>query len=258
MSKLLDRLERISRGPTTTIGFGAGSRTEKTATMALLGSLSDQAKAVKVASTLAKVGVDGALIEGMDTEEINGQLAQALNGIPWGLRVHELTGEEASRYKGQGCDFLAFGPEKAHLEALDDEDTGYLLCIQPDTDERSLGTIEDLPVDAVLLPMMSIERPLTIQHLMTIGSVRNAFSKFLLVEVSGDLSAGELERLRDVGVDGLVVDATALSAKKLEGLKERLLSLPKRQRSRSGKPIAFLPRTAFDASSVPSDEEEEE
>jgi hypothetical protein len=106
--------------------------------------------------------------------------------------------------------------------------------------------------------MMSIERPLTIQHLMTIGSVRNAFSKFLLVEVSGDLSAGELERLRDVGVDGLVVDATALSAKKLEGLKERLLSLPKRQRSRSGKPIASLPRTAFDASSVPSDEEEEE
>ena len=256
MSKFLDRLDKINRGTPASLGFGVAVRAEKVPSMALIGTLTDPVKSAEAASVLARIGADGALIEGMNTEDVLKGLAQSLGNTPWGLRVHELKGQDVGGYREKGCDFLAFGPEGALLEALEDEDTGYLLCIPPDMDERYLRTIEDLPVDAALLLMKSVEPPITLQHLITISSVRGAFSKYLLLEVPGTLTAGELEGLREIGVDGLVVDATALSAEELEGLKERLLTLPRRQRMRPSKPRAILPGTTHTPADAPSHEEE--
>ena len=258
MSRLVDRLERIGRGPVTSMGFGAASRTEKIPSMALVGTLSDPGRAAQGASTLARMGADGALIEGMHLEDITQELSDALGEVPWGIRVQDLKDDLASQFREKGCDFLAFGPDAALVEALGDEDTAYLLCIQPDMEERFLRAVEDLPVDVVLLDMKSVERPLTLQHLITVSSVRSAFSKYLLLEVPGVLTTGELEGLRDVGVDGLVVDATALSAEELQELKDRLLAVPKRQRSRSGRPSALLPRMDHTPPGAPSREDEEE
>ena len=241
MSRLLDRLERINRGVVSSMGFGAQARVERLPSMALIGLLSEPSKALKAATTLAKIGADAALVAATGPEQDIGSLAEKLESLPWGLRVEEFKGGQSAEYKEKGCDFLAFQPDTAHLSALEDEDTGYVLCIQPDMDERDLRVIEDLPVDAVLLNFSSAKSPLTIQHLITIGSVRGAFSKYLLLEIAGVPAAEELEGLRDIGVDGLVVDATAVSAKELEALKEGLLGLPKRQRDRSRKAFALLP-----------------
>ena len=259
MSKFLDRLERINRGTPTSLGFGMGARPEKVPSMALLGTLTDPKKAARGASTLAKIGVDGALIDGTDMEGTLEELARTLGKVPWGIRVQGLSSEQAVKYREKGCDFLAFQPEGAPLGALGDEDTGYLLCIEPDMDEQSLRAIEDLPVDGVLLPLKSVKPPLTLQHLITIGVVRSAFTKYLLVEIPGALTAEELDGLRDIGVDGLVVDATARPVKELEGLREGLLALPKRHRNKARhSSSALLPRMAYDPSGGPSREAEEE
>ncbi len=258
MSRFLDRLERINRGVATSMGFGSSARAEKLPAMALLGMLSGGDKSAQGASNLASIGADGALIEGVGIDEVLKELAKALDKVPWGIRVEGLNGERASSFRERGCDFLAFGPENTLIAALEDENTAYLICVQPDMDERHLRAIEDLPIDAVLLSLKSAEPPLTLQHLITIGSVRGAFSKYLLLEVGGVLTSKELEGLRDIGVDGLVVDATSLSAEELEALKGRLLALPRRQRSRGGKSSAVLPRTVYSPPSSPSREEEEE
>ena len=258
MSKFLDRLKRISRGTTISMGFGAAGRSEKLPSLALVGTLSDPAKSAKGAAVLAGIGADGALIQGHTDASLK-KLAKTLDNVPWGVRVEGLQQEQASRYKERGCDFLAFRPEGALVGALEDEDTGYLLCVQPDMDERFLRAIEDLPIDAVLLPMASAEPPLTLQHLITIGSVRGAFSKYLLLEVPGLLSTGELEALRDIGVDGLVVDATAFSSKELEGLSERLMGLPRRQSTKAKRPSPILPISAHTQSGPsPSEQDEDE
>ena len=258
MSKLLDRLERVNRGPTASLGFGAVARVKKVRPMALIGTLSDPGKAAEGASNLARIDADGALIDGLVPEEIQKQLAQALDNVPWGARVPELDSEQMSHYKEHGCDFLAFGPEKAGLGAFGEEDTAYILSIQPDTDDRLLRAIEALPVDAVLLPFKSIDPPLTLEHLLTIGSMRRAFSKYLLLELPGTPTSKEMEVLRDVGVNGLVVDADAISAEELEGLHEGLLALPKRKRDRSERATAILPGTIYQQSGPPSRREEEE
>ena len=258
MSKLLDRLERVNRGPTASLGFGAAARVQKVRPMALIGTLSDSSKAAEGASNLAKIGADGALIDGLGPEEIQKQLAQALDNVPWGVRVPALDSEQVSHHKEQGCDFLAFEPERASLGALGDEDTAYILSIQPDTDDRLLRAIEALPVDAVLLPFKSVNPPLTIEHLLAISSVRRAFSKYLLLELPGTPTSKEMEALRDIGVNGLIVDTTAISAEKLQGLHEGLLALPKRKRDRYDRAAAILPGAVYQQSGPPSRREEEE
>ena len=257
MSRFLDRLDRINRGAPTTLGFGA-ARAEKVPSMALLGMLSDPARAAQGASVLAEIGADGALIEGMGIDDINKKLAKKLDKVPWGIKVSELKGDQVTSYRGKGCDFLAFSPEGASLGALEDEDTAYLLCIQLDMEERLLRAIEDLPVDAVLLPMTSVVPPLTLQHMMSVSSVRSSFSKYLLLEMPGLPTSEELGGLREIGVDGLVVDATSVSASELKGLKERLLTLPKRQRFKSVKADAILPSSVYSFPSTPSREDEED
>ena len=151
MSKFLDRLDKVNRGAPAPMGFGAAVRTEKLPSMALLGSISDTKKAGQAASALAKIGADGAVINGMSTEDVLHRVAKNLGDVPWGLMVGELKGDDAANYKEKGCDFLAFGPEAALLGAFEDEDTGYLLCIPPDMEERYLRAVDDLPVDAALL-----------------------------------------------------------------------------------------------------------
>ena len=259
MSRLLDRLERVNRGATNSMGFGNVARAEKVPPMVLLGTLSDPGKSAQGASILAQIGADGALIEGMSVEEIKEKLIKPLDKVPWGIGVQELVGEQTSHYREQGCDFVAFGPERTLLGALEDEDPAYILYIQPDMDERTLRAIEDLPVDAVLMSMKSVEPPLTLQHLITIASVRNEFSKYLLLEVTGVLTPRELEGLRDIGVDGLVVDATAHSAEELEGLRDSLLALSRRQRDKSrGSLNAVLPRSAYALPGTHSHEEDDD
>ncbi len=258
MSKFLDRLEKINRGVPASMGFGAAHRVEKIPSLALIGSISDSKKAGQAASNLATIGADGVVIDGISIEDVVQGVAKNLGDIPWGLRVDSLKREDAAGYREKGCDFLAFGPQAAQLGAFEDEDTGYFLCIPPDMEERYLRSVEDLPVDAALLAMKSVEPPITLEHLITIGAVRGCFSKYLLLEVSGTLSTSEMDGLREMGVDGLVVDATRLTLKELEGLKDALLALPRKQRAKSNKLRALVPSGAFSPSNSPAQEEQEE
>ena len=245
MSKLLDRLEKIERGAVISMGFGASVRAEKIAPIALVAKLSGSAGSTQGASLLAKLGADAVLIDGLDVDRIPKRLAKALEKQPWGLNVKELKDEQAAAYREKGCDFLAFGPEEALLGAIQDDETGYVLTIQPDMEERRLRAIEDIPVDAVLLRLDSDGKPLTLQHLLTIGSVRGAFSKYLFLEIRGTLSTSELESLRDMGVNGLVIDLATHSSDDLETLKDRMTSLPRQQRAKSKGRNAILPGAGF-------------
>ena len=244
MSKLLDRLDRISKGTANQMGFGAAVRAEKTPPMVLVGRIG-KAKATATASALSEAGFDGAVLDGIPADD-SGKITDSLKDVPWGLKLEEVTTEQVAASREKGCDFLAFSSDKAFLEALSDNDKvddeeGRILCISADMDERVLQVIDDLPVGAVLLSLDSVKPPLTMDHLLTIGSVRGCFNKYLLVELSGDLSSAELEGLRDIGVDGIVVDASSMSKTALKQCKERLQGLSRRQRKPQGRAGALLP-----------------
>ena len=258
MSKLLDRLDRISKGTVSQMGFGA-VRAEKTPPMVLVGRIG-KAKSAPTAAALSEAGFDGAILDGVSADDA-GKVADSLNGVPWGLKLDEVTSESVAVSREKGCDFLAFTPDKAVLDALSDDDsaddeTGRILCISADMDERALQVIEDLPVSAVLLSLDTVKPPLTMDHLLTIGSVRGCFGKYLLVELSGDLSPADLEGLRDIGVDGIVMDASSMSKAALKQCTERLQGLSRRQRKPQGRPGALLPVGASHSEDHDHDDED--
>jgi hypothetical protein len=258
MSKFLDRLERITRGASRSLGFSPAARAEQIPPMALVGLLSNSAKTSEGAAALANIGVDGVLIGSAGVDDVGSQVVEALGSVPWGIRTAQLGSEKSSGYKELGSDFLAFGPEGSQLEALGDEDTAYILCIEREMDERSLRAIEALPVDVVLLRLDPIAHPLTIKHLIEVGAVRRMFSQYLLLEIPGVPSTKELEGLRDMGIDGLVVDAAKLSTEEIEGLKGRILALPRRQRNRQDRHAAVLPGTSAPLPGRPSREDDDD
>ena len=261
MSKLLDRLDRISKGTVTQMGFGVAVRAEKTPPMVLVGRIG-KAKAASTASALSEAGFDGAVLDGVPADD-SGKVTDSLKGVPWGLKLEEVTTEQVAASREKGCDFLAFSSDKAFLEALSDNDNdkvddeeGRILCINADMDERLLQVIDDLPVGAVLLSLDSVKPPLTMDNLLTIGSVRGCFNKYLLVELSGDLSPAELEGLRDIGVDGIVVDAGSMSKTALKQCKERLQGLSRRQRKSQGRAGALLPMSGSHAEDHDDDDDD--
>lgn len=254
MSKLLSRLEKINRGSQAPMGFGVAVRTEKTPAMALIGLLAQNYK--QGANRLVRLKADGVLLEGAGLDGKLLEIAGALDTVPWGVKVEEMDGDKARGLVEKGCDFFVVSPERVTVEAVKDERAAYLLSLPSDVDDRFLRAIEDLPVDAVFMSIASTESPLTLQHLINIGSIRTMFDKYLILGVPATISAKEMEGLRDMGVDALVVDAGRSSEKVLGAIKENLLSLPRQRKLRSDRISPVLPHMA-DSSAVSSDEEDE-
>lgn len=247
MSKLLVTLEKINKGSPARLGFGTASRGERTSSMALIGRLSRNYN--QGAKRLAKMGADGALLEGDDLGSKLSDVIRALGAVPWGICATELDAEKTDEFAQKGCDFFLVNANTVTVDALKDDRVAYILELPPDPDEGMLRAIEDLPVDVVFMSFGSVETPLVLQHLIAICSARSSFDKYIALEVPAGLSPKEVELLRDVGVDALVIDAASSSEKEISSLKEILLRVPRQRKSRSEKMSPVLPRGSFDASS---------
>ena len=79
-----------------------------------------------------------------------------------------------------------------------------------------------------------------------------------MVEVAQAPGKKDLEALRNIGVQGLVLDVGTAGSESLVELKAALLDMPKQQPSRRGRNVAILPSSVFSVGQEPAHEEEEE
>ena len=257
MSKFLDRLDRLARGPSTPMGFGASSRVERLPAMGLLASVTEEQAA---SGSISSSGVDGFIIKGaIDESNLNSFVSQ-VGDLPWGMEVDGLNEAIAAGYLERGADFFRFEAIGVEVGALSEEEPAYLLSLPLDSEERTLRGVEDLPVDGVVLSVEASNLPLDLSQLMLLSAVRCMFNKYLLVELPGVVGAGELRGLRDIGVDAVILDVSSVESEALGQLKEDLLNLPRQRKPRASKSDAMLPRNAFrlPATRRQDDEEEED
>ncbi len=256
MSKFLERLEYIAKGAPARLGFGAPAQREKMPAMGCVGLVRD-VKSLK-RELVSKGALDAVVFAG-DAARAPSEHAKELVGeAPWGVWVPKLEAGQPASLKERGCDFMVVEPDGVELSAMEDEGMAYFLAIPPDLEEKYLRSIEELPVEGVVLTDTKLEPPLMLRHLMQIGAVRVMFSKYLLVEVSPSISAKELERLHGVGVETVAVDLKGVSTEALGGLREKLLAVPRQRKPRSER-VALLPRMASRGGpSAPPDEDGEE
>ena len=242
MSKFLDRLEKIRDGAPAPLGFGLGARAEKLPGMALVGLVSSGNAAQ--AQALAEKRPDGVLLDGAKSASVLKKLKKSLSAVSWGVRVASMNEAEAQAYQDLGCDLLAFPLQDVSMIAVASDKLARILCIEPNLEERDLLAISSLPVDVMLLSMDDVSSPWTLQDLATVGLVRSYVGQHLLLKVSGGPTRKELEVLRDIGVQGLVVDVGQVTPEALDELKTALLEMPK-PKHHGERTRALLPSAGF-------------
>ncbi len=257
MSKLLDRLDRLAKGTAPALGFAPQGNREPLPSLALLAWVTS--KNQRHLTSIAKAGLDAIVMPGNPAGPAGAaQQPKPVEGAVFGVAI-ERTGEDnLQAYKDQGCDFIVFGIEGTKVGALEEGPCARILRISADMSEAQLRGLEDLPIDIVMLRKPAPEGPLSLAHLLAISNIRSATSRYLLLEWDTELSAMELEQLRDLGVDGLVMTAEDVSSQAVSALRERIAALPRRKPRGDQKSVPLLPRVGGIAGARPRRHEEEE
>ncbi|MBI4338275.1 MAG: hypothetical protein HY683_10660 [Chloroflexi bacterium] len=255
MSKLLEQIERAGKAPPAPLGFGASQRQQKVPALVVVAACEKPTDAV----VAAEAGANAVLfLPGKKgTVALPAEAGDKLGTTPWGVVKSDLTSQEAEQLQSQGCDFIVVDAD-ASLAALHDRERGpgRVLRIAADLDEKLTRTLEDLPIDAVLVETPH-QPPWTLHHLMLLSAIRLLVGKPFLLGVSGTPSPWEVECLRDIGVDGLVLNADTAKREGLLELRKAVNGLPQRK-PRGDRPSPLLPHVQGTMPAPPEEEEEEE
>ncbi len=256
MSKLMDRLDRIAKGTNRSLGFAPSGNREPLPSMVLLAWWAgvDQ----KEIPLLLKAGADALVVpdSAVSKKGTEKQLS-SVEGANWGVHMEAYDSSHQETDQNKGCDFVVFGIEGTRVDVLAEGERARVLRVPADMPDSQLRGLEDLPVDIIIVRRPVPESPLSLVHLLAISNVRSATGRYLLLEWDAELTAAELEQLRDIGVDGLVVCAGAAQASIVTVLRERINALPRRK-PRGEKPSPILPRATSVGGVRPRREEEEE
>ncbi len=251
MSKLIQRIERLGKDTPAPLGFGAATRRKAAPTMVLLASMSDPS----AASKLDGVPLDGVIFT--PETAIGSVLAKAASGlkdIPWGVQVQTPTADQVKDLVDAGCDFITLTGMGASLEALHNEDIGKFLVVAEGIKEEQSHSLEVMPVDGVVYAD-PVSSPLNLEGLLQLACVRGEIGCCFLLPVSGTLTTWELECLRDIGVEGVIVDLETTDVDALNALALTIADLPRR-RSRVEFSSASLPRVSARAQAPDDDDDD--
>jgi len=254
MSKLANKIRKITRVEPAPLGFGVAAARPRPPSLLLM--VHGPASGMRPPANLTDSGLD-ALLLSLDPEKEAAEAARwakAAGDLPCGLRVPSAASETVGAVKQAGIDFLAFEAESASADALLDTEMGYVLALAGEPSDSLLRAMADFPLDALWLA--DWHGPLTVRAQLELRRIYLLARTPLLVPVRADIGAGDLECLRDTGVVGVAVDGHEHGAwDRLPALRKAIDGLPpQRVRHREERPDAVLPVRA----SMPESAEEEE
>ena len=253
MSKFIERLEKVGVVVPAAMGFGASRAPEKVASL-LLVALSG----TKPANSSAQLPVDLHIVCTAKVSKPELKAARDVAGDAlWGLWPETVTTSSLDTLRKEGGDFFIFSKVTTPAEVLVGEELGKLMAVPADLSEEMGRSLEELPVDAILLSGLEEASPLSVGDLMQVRWVRDWMSKPLLLLRSQSLSQGELEVLQDAGIQAVVLDMRTMNGKDVDGMREAIEGLPPRK-TRRDHTTALLPRLSPRTALPPSAEEDEE
>jgi hypothetical protein len=253
MSKFIEHLEKVGVAVPAAMGFGASRVPEKVPSL-LLVALSGTTPA----DSLAQLPVDFHIIS---TAKVSKSELKAARGVAgdalWGVWPETLTSSSLDTLSKEGGDFFIFSNVTTPAEVLVGEELGKLMAVPADLSEEMVRSLEELPVDAILLSGLEETSPLSVGDLMQVRWVRDWMSKPLLLLRSQSLSQGELEVLQDAGIQAVVLDMRTMNGKDVDAMREAIEGLPPRK-ARRDHATALLPRLSPRTAPPPSAGEEDE
>ena len=231
MSKLLDKLEQISRGNSKPLGFASAAARSKLSNMVIIAAVDDNDKASAVAGDYA----DAILVNSLDRKT-----AASKSNLPWGAPVRK-TEKQIAKVEESGCDFVLIDAEESPIALLQKEKLCRIIEIDPAMPDGLIRAANQLPVDIALISgdtAISMKRLLTCQH------IANMIGKHLLIGIPLEISREELRELWEIGSTGVVVPVTGDDKKGLAVLREAVDALPASRRKRGPKTSVTIPQIA--------------
>lgn len=253
MSKLIERLEKVGTVAPAPMGFAASRAPERAPALLML-SLSGAKDAVSNSQA------DGFMVSVPKATKPQLKAAgKAMGDRLWGLWPNAAAGLSLDDVKEQGGDFVVFSSLDTPSELLADEEIGRLFVIPVELPEELGHSMEEFPVDAVVVSGLEDASPLTVKALMQVRAVRDFVPRPLLLLRAKPLSRGELVVLQEVGLQGVVVDSSNVDAEDAARMSEDIKGLPPRRQKRDS-PGALLPRmsSGAPASHQHDDDDDEE
>lgn len=231
MSKLSDRIRRASKVEPAPMGFAAAARRAPSPTLMTVVRLS--ASESGKAGDAGKAGADAVILSG-DA----GKLKDAGDAI-LGAAPDKTDRKSVAALRDAGADFVVLSPD-APAEAMLEEKIGFVLELRTELDDTHLRLLSDLTLDAVIVP--GPKAPFTVERLLDLRRVASLARAPLLVEDDGNADTPLLQLLRESGVAGIVVGASAIV--KLGELRERIVAIPARGKRREEHAEALVPAQA--------------
>jgi len=184
------------------------------------------------------------------------KMAKSIKNIPWGVWLESTSRGGIKKAVETGCDFAIFSPE-IPFETINDRDIDKVLFIKGLLESGLLETLDDLPVDAVI---MSDERikgvALTWRQLMLYRYFAGILRKPLLVFVSPDIKSGELQSIWETGVSGVIVeDVPEKSADVYKRLRKVIDGLTPPSKSMRTRSRAIVPKLGEELAPITDEDE---
>ena len=261
MSRLIDELNRVARVTAQPMGFGAFRAASSGSRILLIASLAQSRDTNRLAEDVE--GADAVLLrlaKSALSAQVLQKIAESLPDIPWGGWLEDINAKKTGLLIKAGCDFTVFTADNQMVDTPQDDKVGRILQVESSLGDGLLRAINDLPVDAVLSGnTREVGESMAWHHLMLFQRLANLLTKPLLVSVSSNITASELKKLWEAGVDGLVVEVDTSITGGLKELRRAIDKLPPRSQQKRDRMEALLPRTSGESrTATPPDEEEEE
>jgi hypothetical protein len=244
MSKLVKKLRQVSENAAQPLGFRTAPPTASRQMLLIVSVPQGHGDTI---AQLARAEIDAILVDSRNLKEAGdfSHLAASAGDVPLGLWLDPASEEYLEQFKQAGGDFLVFEAGAAPATLLQEEELGKVLRVDPSQDESLLCTIDQLPIEVVLLDVKNERDVLTISDLMYCQWLAGLVDKPLLVTAQRELTDKEILSLREVGVRGIVVELQEKQiGDSLARLSQAIKTLPPKTK-RFGEKNALLPRLGY-------------
>ncbi|MGK5091406.1 hypothetical protein WDW89_05225 [Deltaproteobacteria bacterium TL4] len=225
MSKLIKMLQQVSESAIPPMGFKLS--TASTVRKMLIITSVAQITA-KSATQPSGFEVDAMLIQSQNLkDEIKNlkRLAGKLGDTPLGIWFESMTAVDTEELKDTGIDFLVF-PASQTPAALLKTEIGKVMKIDLTNDNNLITTIDQLPIDAVLIDFRENKGSLNILQLMNCHRLAGLTGKPILVATQQELAKQDIKSLWEAGVNGIIVEAKEENRQNLDNLSRVIKDLP--------------------------------
>jgi hypothetical protein len=257
MSRLIEKLTRIRQTEPQPMGFMLAKPAPEKPRLQMIAYLNKEH--LDKLSTLADT-VDAVIVEVANSGDLDAleKVCQDKGKTIGGVWLKVSGGSTLKKAFSAACDFMVIPPSTA-LNLFPKEKPGCILELDAALGDGLLRTINDLPVDAVLIFGRDVVSPLTLDRLMLVQRVSYMVNKPILMSVSTGYSEAEMQAVWEAGISAVVVEPSdEKSLEKLAELRKVIDKLPPPSSRRKDRIRAVLPQIQPEQEKPEEDEEEEE